>query len=177
MQPQIDKKLLAQAQKGSFLALEKIIRFYEKPIYFYICRFISDRDTAADLAQETFIKLFRNAKSIDPEANFKAWLYTIATNTVYDYLRKIKGKSFFSLDESFETIEPLASYSLAEEEKIDLEASLESLRPEYMSVVVLYYFEGLTYEEIAEILHLPINTVKTYLYRAKAQLKNELDKK
>jgi len=126
------------------------------------------------------IKLFKNIKNYDETKNFKAWLYKIATNTVYDYLRrKQKNNEFLILDEisELETNGQDHTYVLVGEEYgADLENALDKIEPHYKTTILLYYQQGFNYQEIAEILNIPINTVKTHLFRAKQALKKELTK-
>jgi len=177
MQELSDKELVVLAIKGDMKAFERLVSLYEKPIFGYILRFVNHRENAEDLVQETFIKLFRSLKTFDPEYKFKTWLYTVATNTVYDWLRKAKNnKELFIVDDpdsNFETIDNSWSYKSIEDKEL-VDNALKNIKPVYQSVVVLFYRNELTYEEIAQVLKVPINTIKTYMYRAKQALEKEL---
>lgn len=180
MQELSDKELVVLAAKGDVKAFEQLVFRYEKPIFVYIQRFLSQKENAEDVTQETFIKIFRSLKTFDPEYKFRTWLYTVATNTVYDWLRKAKkNKELFIIDDpdvNFETIDEKASYNKLEDKEI-IDNSLKKLKPVYQTVIILFFRDELTYEEIAQVLKVPINTVKTYLYRAKKALSEELNKK
>ena len=89
---QPDKKTLERLKKGQTKAFEEILSFYEKAIFNHLYRLSQNRDDAADLTQETFIKLYKNRKSVDLDKKFSSWLYKIATNCFYDWLRKKKRK-------------------------------------------------------------------------------------
>jgi RNA polymerase sigma-70 factor (ECF subfamily) len=172
-----DKELVEKVQSGDILAFEKLLFRYEKQIFFYILKFINQKENAQDITQETFIKVYRSLKTFDPEYKFKTWLYTIATNTAYDWLRKAKNnQEIFIIDDpdnNFETIDDRSSYKEIEAKEL-LEKPMQNLKPAYKSALLLYYYDGMKYEEIAQILGVPLNTVKTYLLRAKAQLKKEI---
>lgn len=172
-----DKELVILAVKGDVKAFEQLVFLYEKPIFVYVKRFLSQKENAEDVTQETFIKIFRSLKTFDPEYKFRTWLYTVATNTVYDWLRKAKkNKELFIIDDpdiNFETIDEKASYNKLEDKEI-IDNSLKKLKPVYQTVIILFFRDELTYEEIAQVLKVPINTVKTYLYRAKKALSEEL---
>jgi len=174
----IDQKILERAKSGNIKAFEDILSVYEKPIFNYIRRWANRRQDAEDLTQDVFIRVYKSLKSIDLQKSFKAWLYKIATNVVYDWLRKKQGKiELFTIDDGihdFETIESDSSYINIESAK-DLEAALEKIKPVYKNVLLLFYHDDLSYQEIADALNLPINTVKVCLYRAKKSLKAKLN--
>ncbi len=176
----LDPKILQLAQKGNLWAFEQILLAYEKPLYNYIYRNVGHQQTAEDLTQDTFVKVYKNLKKIKPNDNFKSWLYTIATNTVYDFHRKKHHVTeIFIIDDpesNFETIAPEQTYTIVEKISAaeDVNKALEALKPEFKTVLLLFYKNDFSYEQIASILNKPINTVKTYLHRAKKALKDEL---
>jgi len=172
-----DSNVLLSAQKGDTAAFERILSFYEKAIFNHLYRLVQDKEEAADLTQETFIKLFKNRQKIDPEANFRAYLYRIATNCAYDWFKKRDklAENFIisSDDNNFETIEAqMEYYSIEEFDLLDLEKAIAQIKPEYQAVIDLYFRQGFDYAEMASILDIPINTVKTHLRRAKEALKS-----
>jgi RNA polymerase sigma-70 factor (ECF subfamily) len=170
----IDKNILIRAQKGDLSAFEHILSFYEKAIYNYCLRITKNSANAKDATQETFIKVYTHSKNINPEKNIKTWIFTIATNTVYDLLRSKKRKNEVNLDENVETIDNLHSYYKEEGIESDIEKALSQINPEYRKVLLLFYQQGFGYQEIADILEIPINTVKTHISRGKEQLKEFL---
>lgn len=178
---EISEDILKKAQKGNLASFEHIVFVFERPIFSYLFRIVSHKQTAEDLTQETFVKIFKNLKNIKPKENFKSWVFTIATHSAYDYLRKVKRKpESFILDDpesGFETIEQEHTYTMVEKvwAQEEVEKALTQVKPEYKSVLLLFYKEDLTYESIARILKLPINTVKTHLHRAKKALKEHLE--
>jgi RNA polymerase sigma-70 factor, ECF subfamily len=170
----IDKNILLCAQAGDVDAFAYILSFYEKPIYNYCLRIVKNSDTAKDITQETFIKIYTHRTFIDPEKNIKTWIFTIATNTTYDFLRGKKRKNEIPLDANNETILSFQAYYPAEGLISDVERALEQIDTEYKKVLLLFYQQGFRYQEIAEILDMPINTVKTHISRGKDQLKSKL---
>lgn len=176
---EIDEKILAAAKNKNFKAFEAILSYYEKAIFNYIFRLVNHKQDAEDLAQETFIKVYAHLDSINPEKNFRAWLYKIATNVVYDWFRK-KGvhTELFIIDDplaGFETIDEESTY-LKIERTQDLLEALGRIRPIYRTVLELFYHQGFNYEEITQLLAIPLNTVKTHLFRAKKALKQALER-
>jgi RNA polymerase sigma-70 factor (ECF subfamily) len=170
----IDKDILIRARAGDLEAFEYILSFYEKDIYNYCLKILRNSHNATDVTQDTFIKVYTHRKNIDPEKNIKTWIFTIATNTAYDFLRAKKRKKEISLDEEGETISSLEAYYPKEGIVSDVEKALEKIKPEYKKTLLLFYQQGFQYQEIADILEMPINTVKTYISRGKEQLKEIL---
>ncbi len=174
----IDKKILIAAKNKNFKAFEAILSHYEKAIFNYIFRLVNHRQDAEDLAQETFIKVYTHLSSIDPEKNFRAWLYKIATNVTYDWFRKKGARpELFIVDDplaSFETIDEESPYLKIERAR-DLLKALGEIKPIYRTILDLFYHQGFGYEEIAQSLAIPLNTVKTHLFRAKRALKQALE--
>lgn len=176
-----EKELLVVAQKDDLAAFEKILSHYEKMIFNHVLRFVGRRPEAEDLTQEVFIKFYKNLKTVDPEKNFKAWLYKIATNTVYDWLRVQKRQKEISFGgtEEFETIAGDAAYIEIEDSwsTLEFEVAMSKIKPYHKNILMMFYRESLSYQEIAEALSRPINTIKTILFRAKQELKEILTKK
>jgi len=170
----VDKDILIQAKRGDLHAFEYILSFYEKAIYNYVLRIVRNSQNAKDITQETFIKVYTHRKDIDPEKNIKTWIFTIATNTAYDLLRGKKRKNEISIDEDDETISSLQTYYVQEGLISDVDKALTQINSEYRKALVLFYQQGFEYKEIAEILGVPINTVKTHISRGKEQLKEKL---
>lgn len=175
--PQIPKEILMKAKRGDIAAFETILFAYEKPIFNYIRRVVGGAPDAEDITQETFIKFYTHIGSLDPEKNIKSFLFTIATRTAYDWLRKKqKQPKIFSFDDTefpVETIGDDSTYYNVER-LTGLEEALEKIKPQQKSILMLFYREGFSYQEIADIFNLPINTVKTHLRRAKQSLREEL---
>lgn len=164
---------------GNQHAFEKVLYLYEKPIFNHLIRLAGSRDEADDLLQETFIRLYDRRSQINIDGNLKNWLYKVATNIAYDFLRKKKRENLVSIDDEtkFETIEPELSYTSLESEIItaDLENALREIRPHYRNILLLYYREGFSYDELAEMLELPLGTVKTHIRRARGELSELLN--
>lgn len=174
---ELEKTTIKKARRGDNLAFEEIIYRYERVIFNYIFGLVRQKQDAEDLTQETFIKLYKNIRSVDPEGNIRGLLYKIATNSSYDWFKKKKIRpELFIIDDpesSFETIDEDLSYIKLETAK-DIEIALSKLKVVYRVVLLLFYWQGLSYEEIASALSLPINTIKTNIRRAKQELKELL---
>ena len=184
-----DQEIVALAREGREAAYRELIRRYERPIFSLILRMVRDRQLAEDLAQETFIKALKAIGSYRPEFKFSSWIFKIANNAAIDHLRR-RGLDTLSIDgaphaTSAEDIEATAlqigdrgESPLAELEARELGTAIERaigrLRPEYRSCIMLRHVEGLAYEEIATLLELPLGTVKTYIHRARHELRDML---
>lgn len=181
---------MAWAKAGHEAAFRELVRRYERPIFSLLYRMVRDRALAEDLAQETFIKVLNGIKSYRPEFKFSSWIFKIANNAAIDHLRR-KSLDTLSLDgsPSAETPEQMHATSLQvgdrSETPLDevesrelgtaIERAIAKLRPEYRSCILLRHVEGYSYEEIAETLELPLGTVKTYIHRARNELRVYLE--
>ena len=186
---QTDKELAALAATGNEGAFGELLRRYERPIFSLIYRMVRDRALAEDLAQEAFIRAFNAVSSYDPRYKFSSWIFKIANNHTIDHLRRRKLDTV-SIDgsphartaqEEEQTRLVLESTGENPQEYVEnrelgdqIEHAIGQLRPEYRTAVLLRHVEGYAYDEIAEIMDLPLGTVKTYLHRARGELKEML---
>ena len=177
---------MAWAKDGHEAAFRELVRRYERPVFSLVYRIVRDRALAEDLTQETFIKVLNGLKSYRPEFKFSSWIFKIANNAAIDQLRR-RGLDTLSLDGSpnAETPEEMGATALqvgsGDESPLDevasrelggaIERAISRLRPEYRSCIMLRHVEGYSYEEIAETLDLPLGTVKTYIHRARNELR------
>jgi RNA polymerase sigma-70 factor (ECF subfamily) len=174
-----DEDLVAAVQAGDSAAFDTLVRRWDRKIQGAAFRVLGSDDEARDVSQEAFLKAFRGLAGFKREARFSSWLYQIALNLCRDRLRRRRGREFLSLDElDAAPARPGASLIDALEAK-DLSrrvaAAVDGLGPEQREVIVLKEYQGLTFPEIAEILGLPVSTVKTRLYRGLVHLKALLE--
>ncbi|HVD60409.1 MAG TPA: sigma-70 family RNA polymerase sigma factor [Gemmatimonadaceae bacterium] len=185
-----DVEVVALAQQGKEAAYRELLLRYERPVFSLIFRMVRDREMAEDLAQETFVKVLNNIDRYSPDFKFSSWLFKIANNLTIDHLRRrrvdtisIEGAPDAVTAESAKatSISIVAGDEspLAELESRELGQSIEraiaKLRPEYRACILLRHVEDRSYEEIAEIVKLPLGTVKTYIHRARHELRAALD--
>lgn len=185
-----DRRLAALAAEGREMAYRELLARYERPVFSLIYRMVRDRTLAEDLAQEAFIRAFNAIGSYNPSYKFSNWIFKVANNHTIDYLRKRKldtvsidgSPHAATADEASRTALVIESGDESPQEYVEhkelgrqIEEAIGELRPEYRSVILLRHVEGYAYDEIAEILDLPLGTVKTYLHRARAQLKQRLE--
>jgi RNA polymerase sigma-70 factor (ECF subfamily) len=181
-----DQEVVRHAVIGREAAYRELIRRYQRPVFSLVFRMVRDRELAEDLAQETFVKVLNAIDSYRPEYKFSSWIFKIANNAAIDHLRR-RNLDTLSLDgsphaESAEAIEATTlQISDGAESPLDevanrelgsrIERAIQRLRPEYRNCILLRHVDGRPYEEIAEILDLPLGTVKTYIHRARNELR------
>jgi RNA polymerase sigma-70 factor (ECF subfamily) len=184
-----DPELAGLCVKGREGAFRELLKRYERPVFTLVYRMVRDRTLAEDLAQEAFIRAFAAIASYDPGYKFSNWIFKVANNHTIDYLRRRKLDTVSidgsphagSPEEEARTSVILESPGENPQQFVEnrelgaqIEQAIGKLRPEYRTVVLLRHIEGYSYEEIAEILDLPLGTVKTYLHRARGELKERL---
>jgi RNA polymerase sigma-70 factor (ECF subfamily) len=184
-----DADIVALAKQGREAAFRELVRRYERPVFSLIFRMVRDREIAEDLAQDTFIKILNNIDRYRPEFKLSSWLFKIANNVAIDYLRKrqldtvsMEGSPHAATTTEIEaTSFEIASQQESQLEEMEarelgssIERAIAALRPEYRSCIMLRHVEGRSYEEIAAILDLPLGTVKTYIHRARHELRDAL---
>ena len=184
-----DQQVVLDARQGREVAYRELIRRYERPIFSLIYRMVRDRELAEDLSQETFVKALNAIDSYRPEYKFSSWIFKIANNATIDHLRRrelntlsIEGSPHAQTPDAMEATAlqiggrdpgPLA-YVESQELGGMIEEAISHLRPEYRSCILLRHVEGRPYEEIAEMMDLPLGTVKTYIHRARNELRTAL---
>ena len=185
-----DADVVALAQEGREAAYRELVRRYERPVFSLIIRMVRDREQAEDLSQETFIKVLNHIDRYRPEFKFSSWLFKIANNVAIDHLRRRSvptismdgapgASTQAQIDATSFDVQTRDENALEELEARELGTAIEraigKLRPEYRSCIVLRHIEGRSYEEIAATLDLPLGTVKTYIHRARHELRRELE--
>ena len=185
-----DQEVVRWAREGHERAYRELVRRYQRPIFSLIYRMVRDRERAEDLSQETFVKVLNALDSYRPEYKFSSWIFKIANNAAIDQLRR-KELDTLSLDgapdavtserregtalQLADTAESPLEELAARELGADIERAIAQLRPEYRSCILLRHVEGYAYDEIAGMLDLPLGTVKTYIHRARSELRMLLE--
>jgi len=181
--PLEDQALVVAIQRGDAGALDVLVKRYHAPVTQFLDRLLGDPDTAADLAQETFIKMMRALPRYQPRARFSTWLYTIAHHLALDHLRRHRTRQARtdSLDDPLRAgAEPATDPLLTSETALDRVAredvrrALAKLSPEHRTVMLLHYFEAMSYKEIAEAVGCTIGTVGSRLHYAVKHVRREL---
>ncbi|MRG85992.1 RNA polymerase sigma factor [Salinibacillus xinjiangensis] len=164
-------ELVRKAQKGNDKAFLTLFQEYEQDIYRMALVYVKNQNDALDVVQETAYRSFKTIKNLKEPKHLKTWLMRIAINCSLDLLRK--QKKIVQLKPEIEE-----NLSVDINEDIELEVTvrdlIERLNEEEKSVVILRFYEELTFKEVSETLDMPLGTVKTFLYRALNKLRNKL---
>ena len=179
-----DEQLVEAVQCGDASAYGVLVERWERKIKGAIYRVLGSDEEASDLAQEAFLKAYRGLASFKREARFSSWLYQIALNLCRDRLRRQRGRQLLSLEEMTEEggLRPTAAGPSALDlvEARDLSRivaqAVAELPEEQREVIVLKEYQELTFLQVAEILDLPVSTVKTRLYRGLGLLRRSLER-
>lgn len=173
--------IIKQVLEGDVNAFEGLVKEYEKNVYNLALRMTGDPEDAADMAQDAFIKAYSSLSSFRGDSKFSVWLFRIVSNLCLDFLRSRKRRPTVSLsvendegeDMEFEIADESQSPETLLEQKLTREAvrrGLDSLPPEQRQILLLREIQGLSYEEIAQVLELESGTVKSRIFRARKRL-------
>jgi RNA polymerase sigma-70 factor (ECF subfamily) len=173
-----DSRLARKAQRGDRQAFEAILARYERPIFSFIYHFFQDSALCEDLAQETFLRAYRFIKSFRTGEKLSTWLFSIAKNLCIDELRRMQKGKTVQIDavdpETFVADGPMAgnpvSASILVQEGEILRRAIARLPEKYRSCLVLFYFNELSYEEIAKVMDISLSNTKILLFRGKKML-------
>ncbi len=181
-----DQILVRRVQDGDVAAFDTLVRKYRERLYSVVYNLTSNREDAADITQEAFIKAFSSINRFQGKSAFFTWLYRIGVNTTLSHLKRNRFRRFFSLENLQEegshakVLETLAAKhksekgALLSELQEKLNEALQKLSPKHRTVVVLFEIEGLSHQEIAEIVGCSVGTVRSRLHYAKQQLQADL---
>jgi len=177
-----EARLVSDARAGSQSAFEQIVRRYQRPVIGLVTRMVGDRAIAEELAQEAFVKAFRNLARFDVTRRLSSWLFRIAHNTALDWLRRSRP-TLVPLDDDEDdgarralttaaapACDPVESEALGRA----IEAAMQALRPAYRAAIALRYEEDLSFEEVGHVLGVPEVTARTYVHRARKELAQAL---
>jgi RNA polymerase sigma-70 factor, ECF subfamily len=182
-----DHRLVERLQSGDDAAYEKLIAWFQHPVYNMVSRLLNDPDDACDVVQEVFLKVFRNVGSFRAESSLKTWVYRIAVNEAYNHRRWFARhrRPEVGLEQESEAgtsyhdrlPDPAKSpydVALGQEERVLIEEALTRLNPKFRICVVLRDIEDLSYDEIAEIEGISLGTVKSRILRGREALRRTL---
>lgn len=170
-----DVALLQRYLAGDMDAFQELMRAHEDRVFAVCLRMLRDREAALDAVQETFVTVFRKADRFAGRSAFSTWLYRVAINTCHDQLRRAKRRQAEPLPEGRDPADHAAADLFASTEvRSDLQEALEDLQVEFRSAVVLVDLEGLSIQDAADILGVPVGTVKSRVFRGRRILADAL---
>ena len=184
-----DKELVRLSRRGDERAARELVHRFERPVFSIVYRMVRDRELAEDLSQDVFVRTFNNLDRYDRSYRFSSWLFKIAYNLTVDHLRK-RELPVISVHGAPDALTPerqeatsliLESDEEAPDDRLvakelagELEEAIAGLREDYRTAILLRHVEGRPYEEISEIMGIPLGTVKTYIFRARRELRAAL---
>lgn len=180
-----EELLVKQVLKGNRKAFESLVNRYQRTVYHVIFKIVKEKEEAKDLMQETFLKAYSSISTYKSQYRFTTWLYRIAVNNAIDYLRK-KKLATLSLDQKIETKYGKLSFEpkdwtynpeielLAKKKRFSIEKAIEALPKKYREVILYRHKKERSYQEISEILGIPVGTVKARIFRGRELLKKKL---
>jgi len=173
MQNKDEAELIARSLDGDHVAYGVLVDRYKNAIFYHSFAIVHNEDVAEDIAQETFITAYYKLDHYNAQYKLSTWLFKIATNKALDWLRKHRHE--LSVDD--EVFDSLASPHPGPQQistSQELHDAVGKLMPRYRAVISLYYWQGLSYEEISDTLKVPVGSIRGWLHRAKAELRKEL---
>ena len=187
--PERESKLMQMVLRGDRGALGELLNAYHKRVYHVCLRMVNHADDAAELTQEVMLKAISHVDSFQGQSKFSTWLLRIAMNLSVSHLRRGKLRNSLSLEDSYSSEqasplrnmiaserEPLPAQSVQLKEQVDqLTHALGTLDPALRSVIVLRDLQGADYQQMADVLGVPVGTVKSRLFRARLALRQAID--
>lgn len=173
-----DRELVARMREGDAEALRLLMERYQQRIFALIFGIVRDRHEVEDVAQEVFLKVFMRISAFDGRSKFYTWLYRVAANAAKDHLKKRSRRPALPLEAEASIPDAAVGpteHADAAEKRLMVREAIASLPPRYREVLALRELEGLTYNELADVLKLSMGTVESRLHRARARLKRRLE--
>ena len=181
-----DRDLVATAISGVEGSFEELVRRYQRPISAYVYRMVGNYESALDLTQEIFIKVYSSLRRYRAEFKFSTWIYKIAHNAAVDHLRRTstREQSLWWEPRAINLIYPIEcgrptpeQESERKERRGEIESVVRALPSNYRELIVLRHSRDLSYEEIVEVTGLPLGTVKNRLFRAREMMREQFVEK
>ncbi len=178
-----DETLIARFQQGDVQAFDVLVRRYKDQLLNYVYRFVGNRVDAEDIVQETFLRVFKNKHYYKEIAKFSTWVYTIAGNLAKTELRRRKRRKVFSVSNfvNEERDYDIPDMDQTPEQKVDgslkddiIQKAIDKLPSKFKEVILLRDVQGFSYEEISQILNIPLGTVKSRVNRGRLKLQEDL---
>lgn len=170
-----DAELLARAVGGDHDAFTEVMRLHEDRVFSVCMRIMGNRDQALDAVQDTFLAVFRKGGQFKGESAVGTWIYRIAVNTCYDQIRRAKRRPTGPMPDHHDPVDQSAEDAVDSAGiRPDIDRALRSIPTEFRAAVVLSDMEGMSLPEVAEILGVPVGTVKSRVFRARRLLADRL---
>ncbi|MEO0414421.1 MAG: sigma-70 family RNA polymerase sigma factor [Verrucomicrobiota bacterium] len=178
-------QLMEKIAAGDMVAFEELVEIHQHAVIGTVAKMLGSPNEAEDIAQQVFVRIWKSAKRYKPEAKFTTWMFTITRNLVFNETRRRQRKPSVSLEEREEEFHQVESdqsigspedFALQSELEKAIDEAIQALPEKQRTAVILRRYEELPYEEIAKVLGLSVSAVKSLLFRARAQLRESLEK-
>jgi RNA polymerase sigma-70 factor, ECF subfamily len=176
--------VIERCKKGDREAFASIVNKYMKPAYYVALGYVGKPEDALDLSQDAFVNAFRHIKRFDSSKTFFPWFYSILKNLCMNHLNRVRRRKEESIDEmSEEGVVPIPVETVNPEQSVvrkdlgeKIGRALQSLRPKEREIIILQHLQDYSYQQIADLLGIPIGTVMSRLYSARRALRRELER-
>jgi RNA polymerase sigma-70 factor, ECF subfamily len=176
---------IEQCKQGDREAFSLIVQKYMKPAYYVALGYVGNSDDALDISQDAFVNAFRHIRRFDSSRNFFPWFYSILKNLCMNHLNRVRRRREDSIDETdeagnemsipVETVNPEES-AVRSDLASRIGEAMRCLRPKEREIIILQHLQDFSYQEIADLLDIPIGTVMSRLYSARRSLRRELER-
>jgi RNA polymerase sigma-70 factor (ECF subfamily) len=173
MQTVDEAELITRTKQEDHVAYAELVDRYKNAVYHHCFAIVRDEDVAEDIAQGTFIAAYYKIHTYNPQFKLATWLFKIATNKALNHL-KYAAREVAADDEVIASISATDPTPHAQSELSELHEAVDRLQPKYRAVISLYYWQGLSYQDVATVMGSPLGSIKVWMIRAKAQLRKEL---
>lgn len=176
MNEKTDNDLVNEILEGKTENFKELILRYQKPVFNLVIKMVRNYDEAKDITQNIFIKAYYNLSTYNFNHKFFSWLYRIGVNESLNFINNRKQYDEF-YEENFKSDKSPAEILEKNEESVKIQNAIEMLKEEYRTLIILKHFQELSYEEIAEVVNIPVNKVKSRLFTARNLLKEIIIRK
>ena len=172
-----ERKLIQMIKAGNFRQFERLIEAYQRPLYVFIWKMVQDEDDAKDICQATFFKAYKKIKSFKEKSKFSSWLFQIGYRKASDFIAKKKRQrsALIKMETQSQMAESEKAFEIKQADSA-IGKIIDGLHQNHQTALHLFYKEEMTYKEIASVMKVPINTVKSHIHRGKEIIREKLSR-
>ncbi len=164
-----DNELFINVTKGDVNDFDQLVERYMKKAYYFAYGYVGDEEAARDISQDAFVKIFKERNRFNPDYKFSTWFFTVLRNLCLNYIRRRDLHPYVRLENK-------GVYKESADSKIDVAEALKQLSDRDRELLTLKYFDGFSYEEIAELMGIPVGSVMSGLFYAKKNMKKIIER-
>ncbi len=170
-----DSACMVRLAQGDDLALNELMNRWRSPLIAFFYRSLGSREDAEDLAQQVFVRIYRHRKKFRPKKKFSTWMFAIANNLLRNQIRWKKRHPELNSEAITETVTNVPDAQLSQIERAEeISVAIQELPPKMRTATLLFYYEGMSHREIAQVLRTGTKSVESLLYRSRKQLESQL---